>query len=114
MPIYFDGMEAEGAPLVCHGIHPNRGFGKVPLLDAVSVDDHDQIIELIVPGRHRGLPVRSLLELSVARKHVDAPSHLLHAAGERRSNADRKSVSEWPRVGLDAGRLVAIGMSVEL
>ena len=60
-------MELKGAELV------GERHGVVDLLDgavdlqAVVVDDHAEVIELLVAGKHGGLPDLALLALAVAQ-----------------------------------------------
>ncbi len=56
-------LPAEGAPLFTHRLHveDDRAVG----LDAVAVDDGDEVVELEMGTGHRRLPGRSLLHLAV-------------------------------------------------
>src|SRR5215831_16955643 len=58
----------EGAPFVTQGIERDGLFRARALLQAVSVDDHDEIIQLVLRGSHSCFPVAAFLKLTVARE----------------------------------------------
>ena len=46
---------AEGRPLLGERLEADRPLGRVPLLEAVPINDRDEVVEAGVTGRHRGL-----------------------------------------------------------
>ena len=61
----------------------HRLLGPVALLQAVAVNDHGQVVELIVRGRHGRLPVAPLLQLAVAGEREDPPAAVLELGCQR-------------------------------
>ena len=59
-------LPAEGAVLLVQRLGAHGGGSEVVVLDAVAVDDRDQVVGLVVGGRHCGLPDLALLLLAVA------------------------------------------------
>ena len=70
------------------------------LAETVDVDDHDEVVELVVRGVLERLPDRALRHLAVSAQDPDAVGRLFQAlAGKRDTDADGKA--EPQRTGRD-------------
>ncbi len=63
---------AEGTELVGQRVEAHGRFGAVTLLEAVPVDDANELVQAEVAGRHGRFPHRTLLEFAVAGEHEGA------------------------------------------
>ena len=96
------GVPAEGLELGQQRLEAQHlGRGAVGL-HVVDVDDGDQVVELVVPGRHRRLPDRALVELAVGEQAVDEGRRLL--ALQRQAEADRERQAVAQRAAADLDR----------
>ena len=64
------------------------------LLQSVAVDDHDEVVEAAVAGRHHRLPVAALLQLAVAEQDEDATRRSVEAS--RRLPCPTATGRPWP------------------
>ena len=91
-------VELKGAELV------GERHGVVDLLDgtvdlqAVVVDDHTEVIELLVAGKHGGLPDLALLALAIAQQGVRAISIAPVLGGNGHAHA---AEMPWPSEPVD-------------
>ena len=97
-------LPAEGAPLLAHRLHveDDRAVG----LDAVAVDEGDEIVELEMGAGHRRLPGRSLLHLAVGQLDEDPRRRAVEPEAERLADALAEAVAERAADDLDARRRV--------
>ena len=95
-------LPAEGAPLVGDRLHveDDRAVG----LDAVAVDQRDEVVEPEVARRHRRLPGRALLHLAVGELDEDARRRAVEPQAERLADALAEAVAERAADHLDARR----------
>ncbi len=75
--VHLSDRPAEGTPFVCERLEVHRLLGPVALLQAVTVNDHGQVVELIVCCRHGCLPVAALLQLTIAGQCKHPPTTVL-------------------------------------
>ena len=68
-----DHGEAERRRLLGQRIEVVGLLDRRPLLQPVAIDDHRQPVQLVLRGRHHGLPVAALLQLAVAGQHEGPP-----------------------------------------
>src|SRR5580698_8227875 len=87
--------ESEGMPFIGKRVHANCVLGEVTLLDTISIDDDDQVIQLIVVCRHGCLPVGAFLQLAVSRQNEGSPALPVDLCCKRTTDGDRKSMPEW-------------------
>jgi hypothetical protein len=95
-------------------------------LDVITVDDPDEILELVVGDEERGLPGAAFVELTVGRDAEETPAPAVEPRPERHPRAHGKSVSEtargerdfWKRVeGWQRGQarpVLVIGLDIAL
>ena len=91
-----------------HDLLDRRG-----LLKVVVVHDQRQVRQLELHRGHRGLPHLTLLDLAVTGHDEDVVVLPIETAGERVPDADRESLAERSRGGLDAGDLSHVGMTLK-
>ena len=107
-------MEFEGAELV------GERHGVVDLLDgavdlqAVVVDDHAEVIELLVAGKHGGLPDLALLALAVAQQGVGAIVIAPVLGGNGHAHGGGDALAERTGGHVDARGVVHVGMALQV
>src|SRR6202020_2570463 len=69
MTVADDDFPAEGAPAVSERFELVRVLGAAALRQGIAVDARCEMVEPAMPGPHRGLPVRALLQLTIAERH---------------------------------------------
>ena len=69
------------------------------------VDDRRQIVEAVVGGRHRPLPVRPLGQLAVAEQREHPGAGGVSLCRDRHPDADRQAMPEAAGIHLDPGYL---------
>ena len=111
-------LPAEGAELVRHGLDVVDVGHMAVDLQIVEVNDSNEVIELLVARKHRGLPVLALLHLAVTEEHKDAAglgavALSVEPEAERDTGADRKALAERTRADLHARAGVTVGVALQ-
>jgi len=104
VPVDLGDGEPEGGQLVGERLERHQLLGGEVGLEAVAVDDHDQVIESLGGGDLRPLPDRSLVELPVPDHHEHPRRPAAQLGVERDPHADRQQVAERARMKLHAGQ----------
>ena len=71
----------------------------------VAIDDRNQVVELVLRCRHRRLPDRTLLDLSITEDHEDAVLLVIHLASDGHPCAHREAVPQRPGGRFHPGNL---------
>lgn len=111
--VYHHHIKAKRAQAVIQGVKGDRLFGASALLQAVAVDDQRQVRQLVVARQGCGLPIRALLQLTVAGQHKGALTRPRDLA--RNGDACRHGQPMPQRAGVcfNAGQVVAVGVTVQ-
>ena len=78
------------------------------------VDDHAEVIELLVAGKHGGLPDLALLALAIAQQGVRAVSIAPVLGGNRHTHGGRDTLAERAGGHVDARGVVHVGMTLQV
>src|SRR3989344_6647335 len=111
--VRLDDMPAEGAELVRERLQGEHLLGAASLLLAVAVDECGEIAELVVRSRHKRLPARALLELSVAEGHENPSFPMVQPIGEREPHRGREALSKTASRKFRQGKVDVRGMSLQ-
>jgi hypothetical protein len=82
-------------------------------LQAIVIDDSDEVIQVVVAGEHGRLPHLALLALAVAQQRVDAVAVTPALCGECHSNRGGDTLTERSGRHVDARRVIHIGMALQ-
>ena len=93
------------------GVH-YLGNGAVDL-QAVPVEDSNEVIKLVVGGEHCRLPNLSLLALTVAKDGVDAVGVTVNLCRQGHTAGGGEAETERAGGHIDAGNALHIGMSLK-
>ena len=108
--------EVEGPQLVGQRLEAHVLGEEALGLDLVVVDDEDEVVELVVAGRHEGLPDRALVALAVAQEHVDHAVAVVRAVEAHAQRAADRHAGIWPSeppLTSMPGVSVAVGVRLE-
>src|ERR1019366_4556341 len=94
---------AEGAPFLIERLVAANVAGASADLKRVVINDGSEIVEVVVPGGHRGFPVRTFGQFAVTEQREDAIRRGVHFSGDRHAGGNRQTVTERAGVHLDAG-----------
>ena len=64
-------------------------------------------------GGHGRFPIAAFLQFPIAGDDEDAIGSLVDLSRNGDAYGDRHTVAEWARVGLDAGHVIAVGMTIQ-
>ena len=87
VPITLPDGKAKGCKLFVERLELADIFGRSGDLEAVSVDDGDEIVEPIMRGGHAGFPVGSFGKLTITKKSEDSEVLAILLAGQGRPTA---------------------------
>ena len=104
MRVQSAGHEAEGLELLRHGRHVEDLRRRTVRLHPVVVDEHHEVVEPVVAGRHRRFPHLPFLQLAVGDEAVDAGVGATDALAERHPDRLREPLAERAAGDLEAGR----------
>ena len=99
---------AESLPALVQGLVAHDVDRRAADLQPVAVHEHQQVVQPVVAGCGRRLPVRSLGEFPVTHDDVDLGVDAVHLQAHGHAARDGQPVAERPGVGLDAGHLVHV------
>src|SRR5579884_951019 len=88
-------------------------FGPVALLEAVAINNHRQIVQPIVGGRHSRLPVTALLQFTIASQNEDAPALICQFGSESSSHSNWQTMTQGAGICLYARYLVAVRVPIQ-
>ncbi len=109
-----DRVPSEGPETARVGVEVVAVPGGAALAEAVDVDDHGEVVEVLVPGVFGGLPHRSLGQLAVAAQHPHAEVGVLEPlAGQRDADAHGQSLAERTGGGLDPRQSLRRGVPLQ-
>src|SRR3989338_677008 len=111
--IDFGHVPAEGLELVQHGHDIHDVFDGSINLELVPVQDGHEVVQLVVRGRHGGLPNLSLLALAVAQHAVHPPRLLVEFGGQCHAHGHGQALSKGSRAGLDSRAFQEVGMPLQ-
>ena len=78
------------------------------------VDDHAEVIELLVAGKHGGLPDLALLALAIAQQGVRAVSITPVLGGNRHAHGGGDALAQRAGGHIDARGVVHVGMTLQV
>ncbi len=108
--------QVEGAQLVGQRLEAHVLGQEALGEDLVVVDDEDDVVQLVVAGRHEGLPDGALVALAVAHEHVDHAVAVVRSAephAQRASHGDARDLAQGAAADLDPGRLRGVGVRLQ-
>ncbi len=98
--VHLDGVPAEGLEAAGVGVEVVAVPGRAALAEPVDVDDHGEVVQVLVPGVLGGLPDGALGHLAVAAQHPDAVARYGRAACRPARCRRRREVparaNRWP------------------
>ena len=97
--VNFGYCKAKGSPLRRQWIHANDLFRKISLLNSITIDDYDQVVESILLRGQRRFPVGAFLQLAVPGEYKSPPPFAPHPRRKCAADGDWKPVAQRPRVG---------------
>jgi hypothetical protein len=72
-------------------------------LDAVVIDDRDNVVHLVERSEHRGFPDLPFLDLAIAQNDVHARREPVEFRADRHAEADRQPLAERAGGALESG-----------
>ena len=108
-----DHIKAKGLYFLINRLGAHHIFAQTVDLQAVPVNDHAQVIQVVLVGKHHGLPNLALLDLTVAQKGVHPNIILaqeLGALGHTAGGAD--ALTQRAGAHIHAGHRVHIGVTL--
>ena len=87
-------------------------FDQAINLQAIAVDDANQIVELVVSSLHRGLPNLALLLFAVAHDAENLVLLLVESSGQRKTHRDAQPLAQRSGGHFHARQLQPVGMAL--
>ena len=114
MPVDFDYVPIERAPLVGQRFERHQVLGKTVDLDVVAVHDGYQVMQTFLAGQHDSFPTLAFVEFAVAHQANSAPRLAVQARGQSHARGLRQAESQRTAASFDAQpRGMIVGMSLE-
>ena len=108
-----DDIPSEAAILFFERLDVHHVFHPAVDLQAVAVDDADQVVELEMARFHRSFPDLAFLLLAVSHDAEDVVIFLVQPGGERDANGDAQALAERSGGDFDAGQLEPVRMPLK-
>ena len=109
-----DGVEAEGVHLAVQRLRVHNFAGGAVNLQAVDINHNAEVVQLVVVGKHKGLPALALLDLAVTQQGVDVDVAALILGGQRHAAGGGNALTQAAGAHIDAGHGVHIGVALQI
>ena len=111
--VSFNNMQLKRPQLVRKRFDRIDLFCHAVALNAVQIDNNTQIIQPVIPGKHKGFPDLSFLNLAVPEQRIDAMRFMLEFCGKRHADGCGNTLSERARTHVHARNVFSVGMSLQ-
>ena len=112
--VHLVAVEAEASVSVNYVTEAHHLLDLAVYLKAVVVEDDREVVELVVAGRHCGLPYQPLLRFAVAGYGVDMIVFPQMLRGQRHSSGHGHTLSEGAGVGVNSRSFEHVGVSLKV